>query len=103
MVAVPHRSRSRVGPSVNEIGSAFQLLRNCSTHGPVHRGPGDAEQLLELADGVLAAAVQADEVGFLSGAELGLLAAEPALGLCDFHAFAGAHAGEVGFELGDHG
>jgi len=41
-------------------------------------------------------------VGFLAGLELGLLAAESALGLGDGHAFAGAGAGEVGFELRDH-
>ena len=42
-------------------------------------------------------------MGFLALAELGLLAAEPAFGLGDLHAFAGAGADEVGFEFGDHG
>jgi len=52
---------------------------------------------------VLACVVEAEEVGFLSGAELGLLPAEPTFGAGDLHPFAGAHAGEVGLELGHHG
>ena len=42
-------------------------------------------------------------MGFLGFGELGLFAAQPALGLGDLHAFAGAGADEVGFEFGDHG
>ena len=38
----------------------------------VDRGTGDREQLFEFADGVLAAAVQLDQVGLLLRAELGL-------------------------------
>lgn len=48
---------------------------SCTTDGSVDRGVRDREQLLELADGVAAGAVQADEVGFLLRAELWLLAA----------------------------
>jgi hypothetical protein len=44
-------------------------------------------------------AVQRDEVGLLAGAELGLLAAQPALGAGDVHALAGAHPDQVGLEL----
>lgn len=43
---------------------------------PVHLGSGDREQLFELADCVLTTPVTADEVRFLSGAQLGLPAAE---------------------------
>ena len=42
-------------------------------------------------------------MGFLAFREFGLFAAEPAFGLGDLHAFAGAGADEVGFEFGDHG
>lgn len=43
-----------------------------------------------------------DEVRFLLGADLGLLAAQAAFGLGDLHAFAGAHPDQIGLELGDH-
>jgi len=49
--------------------------RLCSTLG--HRGAGDREQLLELADGALTRLVEVCEVGSLPGAELGLLTAQP--------------------------
>jgi hypothetical protein len=52
---------------------------------------------------VLAGLVQFDEVGFLARVELGLLAAQAALGLGDAHAFACSQSDEVGFELRDHG
>ena len=52
---------------------------------------------------MLASLVERNEVFFLGRGELGLLAAELALGLGDLHAFAGAGADEVGFEFGDHG
>ena len=55
-------------------------------------GAGDREQLLQFADGVPAGAVQLDQVGLLARAELGLLAAQPALGSGDRHAFAGPYA-----------
>jgi hypothetical protein len=42
-------------------------------------------------------------VRFLAFAAFGLFAAEPAFGLGDLHAFAGAGTDEVGFEFGDHG
>ena len=52
---------------------------------------------------MLAAAVQLEEVLLLARRELGLLAAQAALGLGDLHALARARAYEIGFELGDHG
>jgi hypothetical protein len=52
---------------------------------------------------VLAGGHQADQVGFLSRVELGLLAAQPALGLRDPHPFLGPQPDEVGLELRDHG
>jgi len=48
---------------------------SCARDRAVDRGPRDGEQLLKLADGVLADAVELDEVRFLGRAELGLLAA----------------------------
>jgi hypothetical protein len=41
-------------------------------------------------------------VGFLARIELGLLAAQPPLGLSDLHALAGAQADEIGLELRDY-
>jgi len=52
---------------------------------------------------VLAGAVELDEVGFLTGAEFGLFAAEASFGAGDGHAFAGSGAGEVGFDYVDTG
>jgi hypothetical protein len=71
----------------------------------VHRASCDSEEFGDFRAGVLAAVVEGDEVFFLGLGELGVLAAELALGLGDLHAFAGAGAGadEVGFEFGDHG
>jgi hypothetical protein len=43
--------------------------------------------------------VQCDQVSLLGLRQLGLLAPEPALGLGDGHALAGAHSDQVGFEL----
>ena len=40
---------------------------------------------------------------FLPGVELGLLAAEPTLGLRYLHPFSGAQPDQVGLELRDHG
>ena len=51
---------------------------------------------------MLAGGVEGDEMSLLARAELGLLAAQAAPGLGDLHALAGAHADQVGLELGDH-
>jgi PIN domain nuclease of toxin-antitoxin system len=50
----------------------------------VDRRPGDGEEFLEFDDGVLAGAVQRDEVRFLSRAELGLLTPQAPLALATF-------------------
>ncbi|KKC02127.1 hypothetical protein AWC17_01185 [Mycobacterium nebraskense] len=47
-------------------------------------------------------AVELDQVGFLSWAELGLLAAQPALGPGDRHPLSGAGASKIGLEFGNH-
>jgi hypothetical protein len=62
----------------------------------------DGEALLELADVVLAGAVELDQVRLLDGAELGLLAAQTTLGLGDLHPLARAQPDQVGLELSDH-
>jgi len=51
---------------------------------------------------VAAGAVELDEVCFLSRAEFGLLAAQPALRPGDGHALAGSSPSKIGFEFGDH-
>jgi len=53
--------------------------------------------------GVFAGLPQVDEVGFLGGLELWLLAAQPALGPGHFHALLRSKAAEVGLKFGDHG
>jgi len=73
-----------------------------SLDGPVDGGAGNREQLGELGAGVFARAPQLHEVRFLRGLELGLLAAQPPLGLGDLHAFSGPHPDQVGLELSDH-
>lgn len=57
-----------------------------SLHDPVYRAAGDAEKFGDFGAGVPAAVVEGDEVFFLGGGELGLLAPEPALGPGDLHA-----------------
>jgi len=52
---------------------------------------------------VLLALVELDQVSLLAGAQLGLLAAQPALGASDGHALAGAQAQQVNLELGKGG
>ena len=71
--------------------------------GAVDGGAADAEEFGDLGGAVLAAVHQGDEVSFLTAVELGLLATQPALGLGDLHALAGAEPDQVGLELGDHG
>ena len=70
--------------------------------GAVHRRAGDAEEVAKLRDAVLTGAVQGDEVGFLPGVQLRLLAPEPALGFGDAHSFTRSQPYEVPFKLGDH-
>ena len=73
-----------------------------ASEGAVHRGAGDREQLLELADGVPARPVQGNEVGFLRRAELGLLTSQPPLGPRDLHPLPSPHPGQIRLELSDH-
>lgn len=61
----------------------------------VDRSPRDLEVFGDLGGGVLSSLILGDKVGFLALGELGLLAAEPAFGLGDLHAFAGVGADEV--------
>jgi hypothetical protein len=75
----------------------------CALDNAVHRAPCDPEEFGDFRAGMLSSLVEGHEVFFLGLRELGLLAAEPALGLGDLHAFAGSGADEVGFEFGDHG
>ena len=63
----------------------------------------DSESLGEIADGILAGDVHAAEFPLLSVGQFGLLAAQFPLGAGDGHALAGAHADEIGFELGEGG
>src|SRR4051812_42421120 len=62
--------------------AATRLAFDCS----VDRGPADAEEFGDLEGAVLAAVHQRDQVGLLLSVELGLLAAQPALGFGDLHA-----------------
>ena len=67
----------------------------------IDRGAADSEQIGELGGAVLAGGHQADQMGFLSRVELGLLAAQPALGLRDPHPFLGPQPDEVGLDYVD--
>jgi hypothetical protein len=64
--------------------------------GAADRGAADAEEFGNLGGAVLAAVHQRDQVRLLPPVELGLLATQPALGLGDLHALAGAEPDQVG-------
>ena len=83
--------------------SSRWLRRASPLHGPIDRGAGHREKLFEFADRVGAGVIQLDQVRLLSWAELGLLAAQPALGSGYRHALARPSPSKIGFELGDHG
>ena len=70
--------------------------------GAVDGGASDNEQVGEFGGAVLPGLEQADQMRFLPGVELGLLAAEPTLGLRYLHPFSGAQPDQVGLELRDH-
>ncbi len=70
--------------------------------GAVDGGAGDADEVAEFGGAVLAGIVQGDQMCFLPGVELGLLATKPPFGLGDLHALAGAQPDQVRFKLGDH-
>src|SRR5680860_707101 len=63
---------------------------------------GRRRQVGDLGGAVLAAVHYRDQVGFLTSVELGLLAAQSALGLGDLHAFAGAQPDQVGLNYVDN-
>jgi hypothetical protein len=69
--------------------------------GAIDGGASDAEQIGQFGGAVLALPEEAHQVGVLTRIELGLLAAQLPLGLCDAHPFAGAQPDQVGLELGD--
>ena len=71
--------------------------------GAVDGGASDTEQVGEFGGAVFTGLEQADQMCFLPGVELGLLAAEPTLGLRYRHPFSGAQPDQVGLELRDHG
>ena len=65
--------------------------------------PRYGEELGEIADGILAGGVHAAEFPLLTVGQFGLLAAQFPFVAGDGHALAGAHADEIGFELGEGG
>ena len=68
-------------PGCSRSASRPHWLRRASPlHGPVDGRAGNGEQLSEFGAGVLSRVPQLDEVRLLSGFELGLLAAQLALG-----------------------
>ena len=71
--------------------------------GAVDGGASDTEQVGQFGGAVLTGLEQADQMCFLPGVELGLLAAQPTLGLRYLHPFWGAQPNQVGLELRDHG
>jgi hypothetical protein len=77
-------------------GTAFAVSRSgaclVALLGAVDGGASDTEQVGEFGGAVLTGLEQADQMCFLPGVELGLLAAEPTLGLRYLHPFSGAHA-----------
>jgi hypothetical protein len=83
--------------------SAFCRQGGCQVTllGAVDGGASDTEQVGQFGGAVLTGLEQADQMCFLPGVELGLLAAEPTLGLRYLHPFSGAQPNQVGLELRD--
>ena len=69
----------------------------------IHSWSWDREEFGEIADGILAGGMHAAEFPLLSVGKFGLFAARFPLGVGDGHALAGAHADEIGLELGEGG
>jgi hypothetical protein len=69
--------------------------------GAVDGRAADAEQVGDFGGAVLTAVHRGDQMCFLAAVELGLLAAEPVLGLGDLHALAGAQPDQVGLDYMD--
>ena len=99
-VAAPHSLVERAYNACYLCGVGSQDGRS-STRQTVERATPNSSASFSAC--VLAAAVQLEEVLLVARRELGLLAAQAALGLGDLHAFARARAYEIGFELGEHG
>ena len=68
---------------------------------PVHLGSADAEKFGEVGDGVVAGGVHAPQFGLLPGGQLGLFAAQSALGSRDRHPFPGSDSQQVDFDYVD--
>lgn len=68
---------------------------------PVDGGSGDGKHLGQIADGIIAGLVHPAQLPLLLLGQLGLLAAQIALGPGDGHALSGAQADQVGLELGE--
>ena len=85
-------------PAVSRSGGCLVALLSA-----VDGGASDTEQVGQFGGAVLTGLQQADQMCFLPGVELGLLAAEPTLGLRYLHPFSGAQPDQVGLELRDHG
>jgi hypothetical protein len=66
------------------------LTSGVAFDGAVHGRAPDAEQVGQLSGAVVTGVMQRDEVSFLAGVELGLLAAQAAFGLGHAHALFGA-------------
>ena len=77
-------------PAVSWSGGCLVALL-----GAVDGGATDTEQVGEFGGAVLTGLEQADQMCFLSGVELGPLAAQPTLGLRYLHAFSGAQPDQV--------
>src|SRR5258707_4561424 len=67
--------------------------------GAVDGGASDTEQVGEFGGAVLTGLQQADQMCFLPGGELGLLAAQPTLGLRYPHPLSGSQSDQVGLGL----
>src|SRR5271157_1845337 len=83
---------------------AWSLLHDpLAFDGAVDGSAADSENLHQVGDGVLAGSLHAGQFGLLTGGQLGFLSPEPALGVGDGHAFAGAEPKQVDLEFGECG
>jgi len=83
-VGAPHWCFCGTAFAVSQSGCCLVALL-----GAVDGGASDTEQVGEFGGAVLTGLEQADQMCFLPGVELGLLAAEPTLGLRYLHPFSG--------------
>src|SRR4029077_4024916 len=91
-----------VPPGWRFCGTASAVLRSggclVALLGAVDGGASDTEQVGQFGGAVLTGLQQADQMCFLPGIELGLLAAQPTLGLRYLYPFSGAQPDQVGLE-----